>query len=357
LQAYLRLKLGKISRTARSTPPTAKIQTGLKATTPRAVAGRIRNSGKKEPPTETTPQKTSATQRTEIIKALQEKYGKAVIDTLLRQCQDNVIWLKRFLEKFGTPYEVRRLIGVCGDAARLNRLTSATEPQGLGAKGVYDASSYYGKALPEILKRSQSEVNAAVELMKLEKADGGHAVGSHGPQVTDAQLKHRINTAIAPDGRVSFTHTSSRFDSFSEMLKIREYAINEYVKEFNTQNPGINLDITKPPSPQLQAMYPANPNRVMLRGQKISTQPITGRKSIGTSFTVPDTPLANPGNLSPAPTIRNTTKFNITSGPAAGKKGWPSSEIVELKTPITQVQIALTWNGSKWVVGQFFPVP
>ncbi len=45
LQAYLRLKLGKINRTAGSIPQTAKIQTGLKTTTPRAVTQReLKNS-------------------------------------------------------------------------------------------------------------------------------------------------------------------------------------------------------------------------------------------------------------------------------------------------------------------------
>ena len=299
---------------------------------------------KSEAPTTKPEPKTAVGTRAEIIKQLQEKHGKAVIDTLLKQCKDNVVWLKRFLEKFETPYEVRSMLKACGDAARLNKLLNAAESRGLGIKGVYDAVAYYGKNLSELLKTSENEVSAAVELMKFEKADGGHAVTSHDPQITNAQLQNRIKTAIAPDGRVSGTHTSSRFNSVSEMLKIREYSISEFVREFNAANLTTPLDLTRPPSPSLVAANGGNPGRVMLRGIDVSTQPIIGNKSIGTSFEVPMS-------------IRNPTKLTVPSGSATGRNAWPASSISEVTTPITKVRVALTWNGKKWVLGQFFPIP
>ena len=90
------------------------------------------------------------------------------------------------------------------------------------------------------------------------------------------------------------------------MLKIREYSISEFVREFNAANLTTPLDLTRPPSPSLVAANGGNPGRVMLRGIDVSTQPIIGNKSIGTSFEVPMS-------------IRNPTKLTVPSGSATGR--------------------------------------
>jgi Domain of unknown function (DUF4157)/Bacterial SH3 domain len=286
---------------------------------------------------------SAASKRAEIIKQLQEKHGKAVIDTLLKQCGDNVVWLKRFLEKFETPYKVREFLQACGDAPRLNKLLNAVESRGLGTKGVQAVIEYFGKRTPELLKRSEVEVSAAVELMTREIADGGHSLDRHGPDITKQELIDRITTGRAPDGQISPTHTSSKFNSYSEMLKAQDYAKQKFVEHYAST---VGLDLSRPPNSSMPA--PNARGEVFLQSIVVDVTPVIGNKSIGSGYTVPAAQRPVPSSQYPTGTGTNV--------PGVGRVN-PPSAVIEITQPITKVQIGLKWNGKKWVVGQFFPSP
>jgi hypothetical protein len=75
-------------------------------------------------------------------------------------------------------------------------------------------------ATPRIFRKTAQE-----EAEALEKRDGGHSLGRHGPSVTDQQLKDRITTGVAPDKSFSPTGTSTKFASYEVYLETRAKAV------------------------------------------------------------------------------------------------------------------------------------
>lgn len=61
---------------------------------------------------------------------------------------------------------------------------------------------------------------------RFEELDGGHSADRHGPQVTKAELKRRVQQGIAADGVVSPTADSTRFLSSELQLKSRQRAFD-----------------------------------------------------------------------------------------------------------------------------------
>lgn len=95
-------------------------------------------------------------------------------------------------------------------AARLMQLT-----EGFDAVVRAPLRKYLSKAKPD-------EAAAAVQMLLLEARDGGHAIARHGPHISEAQLRKRLATAIAPDGVQGNGHwASTKFRSFRVMLRSR----------------------------------------------------------------------------------------------------------------------------------------
>jgi hypothetical protein len=91
-------------------------------------------------------------------------------------------------------------------------------------------------ALPEV-----EMVNVAKQsALKLEKVDGGHSLKRHGPEISDAELKTRLQKGIAPDGKFSPTPASTKFNSYEDWLQTRNAAVNQIEKIYG-------VDLTKPP--------------------------------------------------------------------------------------------------------------
>ncbi|HLO87338.1 MAG TPA: DUF4157 domain-containing protein [Nostocaceae cyanobacterium] len=61
-----------------------------------------------------------------------------------------------------------------------------------------------------------------------EAAEGGHALGRHGPEVSDELLKRRLFTGVAPDNHLSpAPGASSRFNSYKDVLETRQQAAQQ----------------------------------------------------------------------------------------------------------------------------------
>jgi hypothetical protein len=152
----------------------------------------------------------------------------------------------------------------------------------------------------------------------------------------------RITTGRAPDGQISPTHTSSKFNSYSEMLKAQDYAKQKFVEHYST----LGLDLSRPPNSSMPT--PNAQGVVFLQSIVVDVRPIFGNKSIGSSYTVPS--LQRPVRSAQSPAGTGTLV------PGVGRIN-PASAVIEVTAPITKVQIGLNWNGKKWVIGQFFPLP
>ena len=181
---------------------------------------------------------------------------------------------------------------------------------------------------PKEKERSQSEkellrskdnggvVGAKNKALELEAKDGGHSIAHHGPDVSDKDLKRRLETGIAPDGKFSPTRASTRFKSHDEWLKTREDAI----KAIETKQ---GIDLSKPPKPGEGTRHSIN----MDHGRDIDDG-FVGNKS---------------------------TKVKIKDA-ISGKKGnvYPDSTPV---SGITRTQTTVEWNpkSNSWEAKQHYP--
>jgi hypothetical protein len=167
----------------------------------------------------------------------------------------------------------------------------------------------------------QQRVEAAYKetAQRLERADGGHSLDRHGPDVTDAQLDQRLKTGIAPDGQFSPAPASTKFNSNENWVKTREIALKEIEKKFG-------IDLSKPPNTQ-------NPKPLDIK--------IGFDQPIDEGF-VPDLTTSSKVKITD-PTTGKTKKGNVFSS---------TNPVNEVTGTYTRV----IWNGQKWVVVQHFPL-
>ncbi|MBW4599434.1 MAG: hypothetical protein KME29_07425 [Calothrix sp. FI2-JRJ7] len=122
-------------------------------------------------------------------------------------------------------------------------------------------------AVKNLATKGSDEIKAGFEAVKLERADSGHSIARHGPQVSDAALKDRITTGIAPDGKFSPATPSTRFNSFKDWVETRDAALNDAFIN------GKGMDLSKPPG---VGGNPTGPQRVIVEH--------TSRPNLGEGF-------------------------------------------------------------------------
>jgi hypothetical protein len=98
----------------------------------------------------------------------------------------------------------------------------------------------------EIQMRQRIEAASKETAQRLERADGGHSLDRHGPNVTPEQLDKRLKTGVAPDGVVSFAPASTRFNSNENWLQTRQGAVETLRTKHGNL---VGDDLRKPPGP------------------------------------------------------------------------------------------------------------
>ena len=103
------------------------------------------------------------------------------------------------------------------------------------------------------------------EAQRQEVAEGGHALGRHGPEVSDELLKRRLFTGIAPDAHLSpAPGASSRFNSYKDVIDTRQKAAQVLQGEIvAAQGKVLNWLITQRPG--LDAAHGAAQNDVITK--------------------------------------------------------------------------------------------
>jgi len=81
---------------------------------------------------------------------------------------------------------------------------------------------------------------------KLDKADGGHSVARHGPELPLEKISKRVTTGYAPDGKWSPYKKSGQFLNYDLQIETREAAF-VYAETYEGADFGPNRD--KPPLP------------------------------------------------------------------------------------------------------------
>lgn len=152
-----------------------------------------------------------------------------------------------------------------------------------------------------------------------EQSDGGHSVDRHGPDVTPAQLEHRLRTGVAPDNKFSPAPASTQFTNYEIWVKTRQIALEEWAK-FNQVN------LHQPPQPGILDLV----------------QPII----IEFDRPIDDGLIGNP-----------LTKFNLVNPfthQQTNRKGYTGLFPV---SGITRTKTMVDWDAtkSKWIVVQHFP--
>jgi hypothetical protein len=157
----------------------------------------------------------------------------------------------------------------------------------------------------------------------------GHSVARHGAHTTDRQLKDRIKTGIAPDGKLSPTPASTRFLSFADWLEAHDAGIVAFEKNFALKE---------------------NPSKGDVRGPIVDA---TGKKWCSVIGVIELGRRAAAGFVGKA-----GTKMKVS----AGKKKVQVFGDVEVVPAAAlsrgKFQITLGWHesSSRWIVIQHFPV-
>ena len=103
------------------------------------------------------------------------------------------------------------------------------------------------------LVENTTELRYALEAAESERADDGHSLHRHGPHLSDIDLTRRLTTGKAADEAVSFTETSTRFDTFQVWVKCREQARGKTLQE--EQSAIHSFKRIKSHAPRLQRQY------------------------------------------------------------------------------------------------------
>ena len=166
---------------------------------------------------------------------------------------------------------------------------------------------------------SEQHTEGRKNTAKIDKADKGHSIARHGPEVTDDQLKARLTSGKAPDKTLSATKKSTRFRSYRDWELTRNKAFEVFLKQF----PGVGANFDKGP--------PAAPASYVVPTQDHG-------RVIGSGF-------AGTGAA---------TEHDHPYRPGEKYKTW---DTVAPLPDMTKTKTTLSWNGSRWVVAQHFPVP
>jgi hypothetical protein len=140
--------------------------------------------------------------------------------------------------------------------ALLPDLQRVADANGVSKKQILDLYEALGpKGVKSLATRTDNEILAALEAVRLEKLEGGHSLFRHGSQVSHPDLKHRLKTGYAPDAwakpkRWSPTPGSTRFSSYSDWMKTRDVAFDGILA-----NHGVDLRLNLPPSPGAPTRY------------------------------------------------------------------------------------------------------
>lgn len=119
-------------------------------------------------------------------------------------------------------------------AKAVEKTARGTEEATKAAKAAEVASNAVNNAT------AAAEQAAKAGAQKYEHLDQGHSLDRHGPEVSDAKLIKRLTSGVAPDGKVSPTKASTRFNSYEDWLATRESAMNDIAKREG-------IDLKKPP--------------------------------------------------------------------------------------------------------------
>jgi hypothetical protein len=76
---------------------------------------------------------------------------------------------------------------------------------------------------------AKAEASFKAQALALDKADKGHSVGRHGPEISDQALQARIKTGFAPDGSLSPARLSTKFVSWRAWVESRDAALRKAV--------------------------------------------------------------------------------------------------------------------------------
>ena len=167
------------------------------------------------------------------------------------------------------------------------------------------------------LAEQAKEAAAKARALALERKDGGHSIDRHGPEVSDANLKKRLETGQTPDGKFSPTPASTKFKNYEEWEKTRSDALAKISSEHG-------VDLTQAPAPGAPTRY----------GVKLDH----GR-AIDEGFV---------GDFA--------SRVQVADPSSPGKTGWgyPNSSPVD---GITRTQTSVKWNATanEWQVTQHYP--
>lgn len=148
--------------------------------------------------------------------------------------------LAGLLKKVPDPAELKTLLSSTADLALLEQVLATAVRIRVPVGDVVAMFEEHGPSLGRYLKRSpDSEIEAAIKGFRLERADGGHSLARHGPQVDDAALEARVTQGVAPDGKVSPASPSTRFRSFADWLETREEVLRRVIPDPHA-GPGVN---------------------------------------------------------------------------------------------------------------------
>ncbi|WP_428268610.1 hypothetical protein [Haliangium sp.] len=207
----------------------------------------------------------------------------------------------------------KRGLGALAYAGQVEQVVAMARAAGVDRGRIAEMYAHMGPDnMGHVLRAGEDEFKYAAEASRLETMDqqdygpAGHSIARHGPQVTDEQLKARIEKGVAPDGATSKTRNSSRFTSFAEWHRCRQEALDDFKAAF-----GIELDQPLP------------------GGKTGARATLTKDRQVGTGW------RGRTGTKDP-----NDKRLWL------GQDAEPTLGFVTTR---------LDWNGSRWVVTQHFP--
>lgn len=217
----------------------------------------------------------------------------------------------------GAVDDLGRAGSLADDAGRVGSIADDAGRVG----SVSDDAGRAGSVVDDVGNKADDAARAAEaakqNARRLDNLDNGHSIARHGPEITDDALKHRITNGVAPDGKISPTRSSTRFDSYDDWIDTRQKAFD------NLNDNGI--DLTQPPKP-------GDPTSHVVE--------IQHGNSIGSGFK-----STEPKRMIPNPTGSGNS-VRVYDNPLP---------INDLKW--TRTKVAWNQQAGKWEVVQHFPIP
>lgn len=117
--------------------------------------------------------------------------------------------------------------GAAAEHAELKKmaddLTKAADDATTAANVASGTTTAVGNAYKQVAKQRDA-------------ATGGHCVGRHGPEVSDAKLQERLTTGYAPDGVLSPTGSSGKFTSYEALVETQNAATQRLMANLGIAN-------------------------------------------------------------------------------------------------------------------------